>query len=100
MWLPSAASIATGARAEGPHQSGDTVRYGWSLDRAQWTDATTAISATASKWRRVARLNPTFARMVPGGPGVYLMCVRPESVFGAFVTQMYNVVYVGQAINL
>jgi hypothetical protein len=76
------------------------MRYGWSLDKADWEAVEHLLAAHAPGWERVHRLEPELELMVPTSPGVYAIGARPVVIFPGVVRDMFDIVYIGQTLNL
>ena len=75
------------------------MRYGWQLKHEHWRKLSNNL--VRRNWNRVTLLKREMNR-VPEGSGVYLICSSPEHipVSGEVMKRLYNVIYVGRAINL
>lgn len=71
------------------------VRYGWSLDRAEW-DLFLSLCAAGllADWKRT-RLDSVYRDSVPEAPGIYAICSKAAG--DHFPPGLYNVLYVGKA---
>src|SRR5436305_11111377 len=76
--------------------------YGWTLDKAVWTKL---IAATRDRlWKKV-NFSKFDKDQVPTIGGVYVFCARPpnparDSGRRNLLNGLFNVIYVGQAVNL
>jgi excinuclease UvrABC nuclease subunit len=75
------------------------VRHGWAIDARPWKQLEELIAQ--KEWRK-ASLDPAHVNSVPAAAGVYQICagLQDVPVNGRVMSQLYNVVYVGQAKNL
>jgi excinuclease UvrABC nuclease subunit len=75
------------------------MRYGWSLDPADWQNLQFLMSET--KWSRVY-LERQYKDKVPNKSGVYIISGRTTSLgnMGEAINSFNNAVYVGQSVNL
>ncbi|TRZ65694.1 MAG: GIY-YIG nuclease family protein [Comamonadaceae bacterium] len=75
------------------------MRYGWSLEKEDWTILHQLLSDT--KWTRVY-LEREYKDSIPNKPGVYIICGKTEAIgfMGEAISKLNNAVYVGQSINL
>lgn len=73
------------------------VRYGWSLERTDWSDARPLLSEL--RWRRVWLRVPD-CDSVPVTSGIYAICTPAMREGDGLAGRLYNVLYVGQAISL
>jgi hypothetical protein len=75
------------------------MRYGWSLDPADWQNLQILMSET--KWSRVY-LERQYKDKVPNKSGVYIISGRTTSLgnMGEAINSFNNAVYVGQSVNL
>lgn len=75
------------------------MRYGWSLDPADWQNLQFLMSEI--KWSRVY-LERQYKDKVPNKSGVYIISGRTTSLgnMGEAINSFNNAVYVGQSVNL
>ena len=75
------------------------MRYGWSLDPADWQNLQFLMSET--KWSRVYH-ERQYKDKVPNKSGVYIISGRTTSLgnMGEAINSFNNAVYVGQSVNL